>query len=108
VQWGAGEFDVSGTSVLFFSFMRYGIVYLWLRQIIEGSEEIVKVQHGGTSIIVSPSFSFSDRRTALWRIKARDKSAVVVVDFVQLFVAKRRKFFFKYSSRIQKRLFLIV
>jgi len=56
---------------------------------IEGSEYTVYVQRGGTSITASPDFR--DWQVARWSIQAVDKSAVVVVDYVQLYVAERRK-----------------
>jgi len=55
---------------------------------ITGSEQFVAIHDGGTSIIASPSFR--DKRAAQWLIKA----AGVVIDHVELFVAKQGKFFY--------------
>jgi len=58
---------------------------------IEGSGETVNIHRGGSSIIASAKFS--DWQAALWRIQAGDKSAVVLIDYVQLYVAERSEFF---------------
>jgi len=66
------------------------VLFRWLRRQINGGEEKVEIHHGSSSITASPHLS--DWRATLWRITTIDKTAVVVIDRVELFVAKRRKF----------------